>query len=79
MISASVVILLTALPEAIAYVYMLYRRPRESVDGRWHFNRECPFWPRHNYVGIAAARQVNGHKLLCPTCGKLESARFRRP
>src|SRR5215831_5778682 len=51
---------------------MLYRKHRESVDGKWHFNRQCRSWPRENFLDMAVP-EVDEHELLCSECVRLRS------
>jgi len=51
---------------------MLYRKHKQSVDGKWHFNRQCASWPRENFFDMAVP-EVDEHELLCPECVRLRS------
>jgi hypothetical protein len=51
---------------------MLYRKHKESVDGKWHFNQHCVSWPRENFFDMAVP-EVDEHDLLCSECVRLRS------
>jgi len=45
---------------------MIYRKHRESTEDHWHFNSQCPLWPKSDYVEI---RLVKIHRIDCSAGG----------
>jgi hypothetical protein len=34
------------------YEWMPYRKSKQSADGFWHFNSNCPSWPQTDYTEL---------------------------